>query len=753
MEKKRLPEGVLFLACTAAAFPSIPEEVRKEYGMTRRQLQGMTGMLLLGFLVFLMNFNHLYVNEEILAKDSRQLSEIRILRCREGREYNAYEGEAELPSGRRRIQVNDYSEKRTLLLPGTLVKVTGDLRIPDEAGNPRCFDYRLYLKTKGIVYTVNGRSLKEMGRSGYLLDDFHRGLQAWKGKFLDKFREDEESREFLKGILFGDRSGLEEETYQEFAENGTAHILAVSGLHVGFLIALLTALSRNRKYWKVAALISIMLILYGELTEWNPSTLRAVIIAALSMGGMYLRKPFDLTTGTSAAAVVVLVFHPYQLFQTGFLMSYLAIAGMAFLTKPLAHFLGEKVAPPVALQCMMIPFQIHSFNRFNPLSILINLPVIFLASVAVPCGMILFLLNPLISAGGIATQSLELLTRLLVGLNQILYMDGNLSGLQRSGSSGRIICFYLLLMFINSELFQVMVIRREGKNLSRILVSFLIPAMLIAVGFRNPLAGDEVIFLDVGQGDGIHLQSGGKNILVDGGGNSRYEVGKKVLQPYLLKNGVTRLDGALCTHLHMDHFKGVQELAEKFPVQNFYVPSVYRGLSETPKRARFLQRGDVLKISDGMSIKVLWPVSDSGTTSRSVGRDSRAETESADENTLNGVYRIDYRGIRILVTGDLLEEGEADMVQYYRGTEELRCDVLKVAHHGSHSSSSDAFLDAVQPSVAVIQVGARNLYGHPHKETLEKLEKRGIPVYRNDRDGAIGIRVRNHRIRIDRMKE
>lgn len=753
LERKRLPEGMLFLACAAAAFPAIPEEVRKKYGMTRRQLQVMTGMLFLGFLIFMMSFSQLYVNEKTLETDSQKLPEIRILCVREAPDYNSYEGEGMFPSGRRRILLKDYSEKRTGLLPGTLVKAAGDLRIPDEAGNPRCFDYRLYLKTKGIVYTLNARSLTKIGSSRNYVDALHRQLQKMKGGFLEKFQGGGESREFLKGILFGDKSGIDEETYQEFTENGTAHILAVSGLHVSFLIALLTAMARNRKYWKITVGISAMLVLYGELTEWNPSTVRAVIIAFLSMLAMYFRKPFDLTTGTAAAAMVVLTVDPYQLFQTGFLMSYLAITGMAFLTQPLSHFLGEKVAPTVALQCMMIPFQIHSFNRFNPLSIIINLPVIFLASMAVPFGMILFLINPLIAPGGIMTQSLEYLTSLLVWLNRSLYMNGNFSGLQESGSSGGLICFYLLLMFLSSELFQVMVIRREWKDVRRILGSFLLPAMLIAAGFRNPLAGDGVIFLDVGQGDGIHLQTEGRNVLVDGGGNSQYPVGQKILQPYLLKNGVESLDVALCTHLHMDHFKGVQELAQEFPVQKFYVPWVYRGLSETPKQARFLRGGDVLKVSDEMSIHVLWPISDSSAESNDTARNAGGEGVSADENTLNGVYRIDYRGVRILVTGDLLEEGERDMLQYYQGTEELRCDVLKVAHHGSHSSSSDAFLDAVQPSVAVIQVGARNRYGHPHKETLEKLQKRGIPVYRNDRDGAIGLRVRNHRIRIDRMKE
>lgn len=488
-----------------------------------------------------------------------------------------------------------------------------------------------------------------------------------------------------------------------------------------------------------------MLILYGELTEWSPSTLRAVLIAILSMSGMYLNRAFDLTTGTAAAAFGVLMVQPYQLFQTGFIMSYLAILGMAFLTRPLSHFLGEGLASLMSLQIMMIPFQIYAFNRFNPLTVLINLPIIFLASVLVPCGVILFLFSGLLSSGGIPAESISRLTELLVGLNRMLHMNGSLSGSFTSTGTAELILFYLILLFLSSELFRVMVLRRDGRNLRHLFLILAIPALLLVLGFRNPLAGAEVVFIDVGQGDAIHLRSGGKNVLIDGGGDSKRNVGTCTLQSYLLKNGARTLDLSLCTHLHMDHFRGVQELSEVLPVKAFALPGVYRGLPETPKGARLLRRGEVIRISDEMSVKVLWPESEELP-------DGMTEAESSDENLLNGVYRIDYRGIRILVTGDLLEEGEADMVKYYAGTQELRCDVLKVAHHGSHSSSSEAFLEAVRPKAAVIQVGKKNRYGHPHGETLEKLKRRNIPVYRNDRHGAIGLRVRRNKILIDRMR-
>lgn len=142
---------------------------------------------------------------------------------------------------------------------------------------------------------------------------------------------------------------------------------------------------------------------------------------------------------------------------------------------------------------------------------------------------------------------------------------------------------------------------------------------------------------------------------------------------------------------------------------------------------------------NGLTITTLWPLM--------IPKD-----EGQDKNHMCSVFRIDYRERRILVTGDLDEEGERQMLHYYKGTNEMNADILKVGHHGSKTSTCEAFLDAVQPKAAVIQVG-KNLYGHPASEILERLKKRGIKVYRNDRNGAIGVHLeRNKPLEISCMR-
>jgi competence protein ComEC len=150
-----------------------------------------------------------------------------------------------------------------------------------------------------------------------------------------------------------------------------------------------------------------------------------------------------------------------------------------------------------------------------------------------------------------------------------------------------------------------------------------------------------------------------------------------------------------------------------------------------------------ISISDDVHIESIWPAV------------SSAEAVSADDpNEHNCVYMINYRGTKIMVTGDLLEKDELEMIEHYRknGREDvLKCDVLKVAHHGSKSSSSEAFLDAASPSIAVISAGRNNIYGHPHAQTLGRLEERGIAVYRTDLNGAVGIDIRRNKVKVDVM--
>ena len=225
--------------------------------------------------------------------------------------------------------------------------------------------------------------------------------------------------------------------------------------------------------------------------------------------------------------------------------------------------------------------------------------------------------------------------------------------------------------------------------------------------------------MDVGQGDCIHLRAGRKNILIDGGGKIEYNTGKRTLKPYLLKNGAGKIDAALATHLHTDHYKGLTELQECMRVEKLY---------------KEMTAGSTLKITDNIRIETLWPL-------------EIKEKNAQDENKNCSVFMIYYDKYKILVTGDLDSEGEREMIRYYGNSGRLRADVLKIGHHGSKTSTCEEFLKCVSPKIAVVQVG-KNTYGHPASETLQRLEKQGCMLFRNDRDGAIGLCLKEESIQI-----
>ena len=223
----------------------------------------------------------------------------------------------------------------------------------------------------------------------------------------------------------------------------------------------------------------------------------------------------------------------------------------------------------------------------------------------------------------------------------------------------------------------------------------------------------------MGQGDCIHLKcDDGKNLLFDGGGNINYNIGEKTLKPYLLKNGIGQVQLAAATHLHTDHYLGLTQLAECFDVKKVL----------TKGRA-----GQRIMLGDAQWIDILWP--------------QQQDPNIDDENLNSLIFKIQDHGVSVLITGDITEEGEKALVEKYKGTDTLKSDILKVAHHGSPYSTSDLFLDAVKPSVAVISVGKNN-YGHPSNVVIEKLRKKGIMVFRTDQSGAVGIINRKGKISV-----
>lgn len=680
---------------------------------------------------------------------------------------------------------------------GEIIEARGEYSEIPSADDPGCFDYNLYMKSKGISLRFKAYVLEVTDARVPPSAHVRRYLYNAREAFISRF--DEDTQGFIRGVIFGDKSEIGDEILEEFNNNSTGHILAVSGLHIGFLYGLLRFLTVRKRTLPVSLLIIAVILLYGEMTMWSPATVRACIVMAISLFSTHFRKCSDLLTSISAAAFLILSYQPYQLFNSGFQLSFLALCSIAFLAGPISAITGEALAVMLAVQIGTMPVIAYSYCRINPLSILINVPVILLASVLVPLCILMLMLEAAFSrVPGIGIDIAELISYAVIKINHILSFGGSFSIKTAGPGAAAMIVLYLLVFGLSSEWVRVMLLRKETKAILKQGILLLLPLTMLFSCLYDTISDDEIVFVAVGQGDCVHIREGRHDVLIDGGGqtgntgrkedtdndknsskgnngnkagilknDNGYNVGKEILMPYLMHSGADNVDIALVTHLHTDHYKGIAELSDVFPVGAIGIPSDYKdsyadkiadhdhvadpdtednqknilSRHDQPMRVILIKPGTKVDVTDDVYIKAIWPVTESD------------EPLAADDpNEHNTVYMVNYKGIKIMVTGDLLEADEHEMVDYYKGTDELECDILKVAHHGSKSSSSEEFLDAAKPRIAVIQCGRNNFYGHPHQQTLERLEKRKIKIFRTDLSGAVGIDIHGSRLSVDLFK-
>lgn len=610
-------------------------------------------------------------------------------------------------------------------LIGSKISFCGTFTLPDEAGNPRTFDYRRYLLSKGITHicVIDSFSVVTVSNSAYLR--LKKIILNKREDYMAALSVNETAGGILYGLLFGEKSQMDETIYESFRKNGTAHVLAVSGLHVGILYSIYRYLYEKKKIRALTAGFLLFLFVYGTAALWSSSVTRAIGLIILTLFSKVSDRRYDLLTALSAMAIFSVIKNPYILLDTGFQMSFLAVLSITFLQKPFAKHVGERWAVAFAVQAGLLPYMAYTFNYVSFVGILCNVPVIFLVSILVPVGIIgftVFLFFDIVTPG--VPQILEAITNLLIWCNSLFDADGTLSFDVISPPLWMMILTYGVAFFCASEYFHIYFYRKDWK---RITIVFLIILLCSAAGAfidRSPFDKAELVFVDVGQGDCLHVKTpGNKQLLIDGGGRYGYNVGEKILKPYLLKNRIREINLAAATHLHLDHFAGLEELAACYPVDQLLTEGT---------------AGQKIVLEDDYWLEILWP------------KKRNPDTDDENENSL--IFMVHHNGLKTLMTGDITAEGEAMLVEAYKGTDKLKADILKIAHHGSAYSSSDAFIKAVQPQVAVVSVGKNN-YGHPSEIVIEKLEENGIMVFRTDQDGAVGIINRKGKLSVCTEKQ
>ncbi len=615
---------------------------------------------------------------------------------------------------------------------GSLLGVSGFLEKPEKATNPGQFDRDLYFRIQKIGYVMKKPAVTLLEGQREPLRELPLRLRELLFARIEALYPGEAAGT-LAAMLIGDKSLLSDEDSSYYRMGGISHMLAISGLHITVLAMGLYRLLIALKlpYQASAGIALVFISFYAVMTGLSVSTVRAVVMFAVSMGAKLFGRTYDLLTALSLAAILLLLDNPCYLLYSGFQLSFLAVLCIYY-SRERSRFAGGLI-----LSLVSMPVVLSSFYEIPLLGVAVNLLLLPL----LPAVLVFGILGT--AFGGVFTLPavflLKAIRQLLLLLSRVPYASlilGNPSRLRILLYSA---CLAVFLYFY----------QRFRTDKRRFLLLLFVPLLVFVLGFHFR-RGIRMTFLDVGQGDSCVMElADGSNFLVDGGSSTAYRVGEERILPFLKYEGIRRLDGVFVTHLDSDHTSGILELLEavkkrttSLRVGTVILPDIkrkdeaYLAMAELAREAG----ARVLSVKEG-------DVFSFGKTKLEVlGPDPERETEPFDSNAQCIVLRVSYGSFDALLTGDVQKEGEENLLEQLR-ERNISCEVLKVSHHGSAHSTPEEFLRELDAKIGVISAGKGNRYGHPDPELLKRLDEAGMEIFRTDLDGALLVESDGKEIR------
>lgn len=651
---------------------------------------------------------------------------------------------------------------------GDKIRFLAKLRIPKNFGNPGEFDHAGNLAREGIYVTGHVENERWIAVFGNENKDL--SIEAARNRIRDFIDgSGAENHAVIKALILGEKGEISKHIRDSFAGTGTAHILVIAGLHIGivafvsywFALRLLKLSERlmlafNIK--KIAAASSIItVLLYGRVAGFSMSTQRSVIMALVFIIAVLTDREKGFYNTLAAAAFVILVISPLAVYDISFQLSFVSVLAIIYLAPKLQGLwtnkntsLEQSLTPPphararklfqscllgplavsVAASIGTAPFIAWHFHRVSIIGVLANIIAVpLMCFIAVPLGLVssfvLFFYPPF---AGLILKLSDIILKISLWIVDAFAMLPYASVYTTTPTILEIVLFYLLIIC-------VVEFRRARFFKYSIVVVILALALDYSYWYYslNYNPNLKVTFISVGQGDAALVEFPyGKRMLIDGGGsyNDDFDTGERLIAPFLWKNKIKKIDYIILSHPQADHMKGLKFIAEKFHTEEF------RWNGEAAKSKAYVELMDALKKNDTKRIIAnashpILNINGAEIQFLNPPQDSHLDTNN---NTL--AVRLSYKNVSFLFTGDIEAIGE--MVLLHQG-KKIGADVLKVAHHGSRTSSTIDFLKAVKPKLAVISVGYANAFGFPRPEILKRYEELKIPVLRTDMNGAITV--------------
>lgn len=675
-----------------------------------------------------------------------------------------------------------YTEQAENLKIKNQVKIKGDIQRFTKGTNPGQFNEYIYYKSLRIDYKVLAKNVSivnnEYAYFANKLQEIRSILKQTYQKFLP-----EEDAGILCAMLLGDKSSLPQETKELYQKNGIAHILAISGLHISMIGLFLYKFLKKIYIPNEINIPCTILFLfsYAQMTGFSVSTNRATIMLTISLCAILLGRTYDFITAICLSGTIILLQNPYQLVNCGFLLSFGAVLGISVVYpiikkcifpseeknrkvnktvesirivlfhwtkkelaehkkwrsgKKIIYKLVDAFLISLSVNLITLPILLYFYYDFPIYSIFLNLLILPFVSLLIALAVLLAFIGmfseffAMFFAGGIHAIFVfyEKVCNLTISLPNSIITIGKPQIEQ--------LVIYYGLIFLAIFVYNV-------------IPKLTLPIMLIcclSIFVPTPSNNLSITVMDVGQGDGILLRNEtGTTYFIDGGSTDIKNLGQYRITPCLKAKGISYIDYALVTHMDQDHISGLMELLEKqeepgviqigtliLPDTDLKDDAFLKMVKLAMKKninVTYLKKED--KIIDGeLSLSCLHPYKGFNTTER---------------NVYSMVLYMKYHSFSMLFTGDVEKEGEEALI----ANKELpKCDIYKVAHHGSQYTNSDSLLDRLQPHYAIVSAGEGNRYRHPHKEVLQRLASRKCPCFSTIDHGAIEVCITKDKINV-----
>lgn len=622
---------------------------------------------------------------------------------------------------------------------GDILRLKAEVTKPEPNRNPGLFNYRDYLHSQYVfsILNIKKSDIVYHKKSKVKKLSSHRLIFSnYIEKSLDVIL-DEKNSELMKSVILGDTDYMEEDRLEKIRELGIAHILAVSGFHIGiiylFCMKILNSLMKFHKRKSQVFSLSVI-FLYIYLIGFPVSAMRAFLMISILVISQLLQKRTDPLNTVGAVGLLILVFRPLYIMSLSFQLSFSGVISILVLSSKISKAKLNKLSinSIIASFIGLFPISIYYFNKYSLVNIISNILISFTFTASVVSTIINLIIYSISnSLGVLLSQIPNTLNSFMNGI--ITFLEPDLMYFKSPSFIEFFVIYIGILAFfkiINLDVFP------------KIFVEILFISMIISSTVFALIVKDEntyIRFIDVGQGDSAWIEHDKKTYLIDTG-DSKYDAGNMILKPLFVKNGISEIDGIVISHFDSDHAGGIVPLIESFKVKKIYIGhspkenEIYRDIIKSANRFGT----EIIEVRNGKNSVI--PLSNNNYIQLIPPSDRLINSKNENDSSLAAILNANRR--RVLFTGDIEKSGELELMKKMKLISKTSIDILKVPHHGSKTSSSEEFLDTINPEIAVIQCGKNN-FGHPSEEILKRYFDRGIRVFRNDVDGWIELTIDN----------